>query len=409
MSVRGGLVRAAAVVGLALAQLRRSPGRTALTVVAVALAVLSVTLLASLGVGVVAVGEDGLDDTDRDLWITDDPDRSTAGSSENAIADASEVAGSLNTRDDVRTASPIALHEVYIGSGEDAQRWSAVGVHETHGGFDFEDGGGFELDPVDYAEAPREEPASGEIVLDPRIASELDVSVGDSVQVGSSKQTTGDHEFTVVGISAHHSGYLGSPAVTMPIVDLQLLAGTSGTDRATFIMADTTDDADSAAVRDELQQEYPEYSVQTSDEQVEALVTDRPIVIASGMTLVGLAVVGSGVLIVNLFVLVAYQQRDELAALRAIGLSRRLLAGTIAVQGFIVGILGGVVGVAATPLLVDGLNRLARSVVGFEELLVTSTAVYAAGFALALCVGTAVAAVTGWRAGRHARLDHLGV
>ncbi len=373
-----------------------------MTVLAVAAAVLAVTLLASLGVGVVEVGEESLADADRDLWLTNED-----ATTENAISDASEVAAALEGREDIRTASPIALHEVYLGSEDgELRRVSAVGVHETHGGYDFQQGGGFELEPADYRTAPRSAPVSNEIVLDPRTARALDISVGDSIRIGSSKQTA-EHEFTVVGTSSHHSTLLGSPAATVPLADLQYLAGTSGTDRATFIMADTAENADSVAVRDSLRREYPQYDIQTSKQQVETVLTDRPAVIASGVTLVGLAIVGSTVLLVNLFVLVAYQQRDELAALRAIGLSRRLLAGTIGVQGLFVGMLGGVVGLAATPPLVAGLNRVAASTVGIEELLLTPVEVYAVGFALALVVGGIAAIVTGWHAGRYARLEQL--
>jgi len=402
VSIRRGVVQVSAAVGVAAAQLRRSPGRTALTVLAVAAAVLAVTLLASLGVGVVEVGEESLADTDRDLWLTNEN-----AATENAITDASEVAVALEGREDVRTAAPIALHELYLKSEDgELHRVPAVGVHETHGGYDFQQGGGFELEPADYRTAPRSAPVSSEIVLDPRTARTLDVSVGDSIRIGASKQTA-DHEFTVVGTSSHHSTLLGSPTATVPLADLQYLAGTSGTDRATFIMADTAEDADSVAVRDSLRREYPQYDIQTSKQQVETVLTDRPAVIASGVTLVGLAVVGSTVLLVNLFVLVAYQQRDELAALRAIGLSRRLLAGTIGVQGLFVGVLGGVVGLAATPPLVAGLNRFAASTVGIEELLLTPVEVYAVGFALALGVGGIAAIVTGWHAGRYARLEQL--
>lgn len=402
MSVRRGVVRVRAVLGIAAAQLRRSPGRTALTVLAVAVAVLSVTLLASLGLGVVDVGEESLGDADRDLWLT------AAGSdTDNGIVDASEVAATIEAREDVRTAAPIALHDIYIGTDDgELRRVPAVGVHETHGGYDFQQGGGFELEPADYRTAPRSAPARSEIVLDPRTATALDVSVGDTVRIGASRAHA-DREFTVVGTSSHHSTLLGSPAATVPLVDLQYVAGTSGTDRATFVMADTTDDADSTAVSDELQAKYPDYAVRTSEEQVEMLLTDRPVVLASGATLVGLAIVGSTVLLVNLFVLVAYQQRDELAALRAIGLSPRLLAATIGVQGLFAGVLGGLLGVAATPLLRTGLNRVAASAIGIEELLITPPEVYLAGFSLALCLGGIVAVLTGFHAGRYARLDRL--
>ncbi|ELY80879.1 hypothetical protein C488_03785, partial [Natrinema pellirubrum DSM 15624] len=149
------------------------------------------------------------------------------------------------------------------------------------------------------------------------------------------------------------------------------------------------------------------YDVRTSDNQIQSVLEERSIVLASGITLVGLAVLGGAVLTANLFALVAHQQREQLAALRAIGLSRGLLAGVIGTQGLLIGLFGGLLGLAATPPAVIGLNRLSASVLGFEELLRTPPAVYAGGLALALAVGTVVAVVAGWRAGRYARIEHL--
>ncbi|SIR83787.1 ABC transporter permease [Natronorubrum thiooxidans] len=413
MSLQRIAVRTRAVVGLALAQLRRAPGRTALTVVAVMLAVLSVTLLASLGVGVVQTGEDGLENANRDIWISSDPIDPAASGTANPIVGSHGVSADITERDDISSASPIAMHEVYIGTESgDLERTSAVGVHETHDGFDFEAGGGFEtvlnVSAGEHLEHQRTgEPTNEEIVLDPNTAETLDVSVGDTVFLGTSRETAQDHEFTVVGIAAYYSQYLGSDAEAVPLTDLQAVAGTAGTDRATFITASVEDGADRDAVSDDLAAEYPAYDVRTSDEQVGAMFEERSLVLASGATLVGLALVGGIVLTINLFALVAYQQRDELAALRAIGLSRWVLAGTIGVQGLVIGLFGGLAGLAATPVLTMALNHLASSVVGFDSLLQTPLEVYVAGLALAIVVGTVVAVVTGWRAGRYARLEHL--
>ncbi len=405
-------VRLRAVVGLALAQLRRSPGRTALTVLAVTIAVLSVTLLASLGVGVVETGEDGLDNANRDIWISNDPVDPGASGTENPIADSHGLTAEITQRDDVRSASPIAMHEMYVGTDEESvERHPAVGVHETHDGFTFEDGGGFERDDEEIAAAVDsrpEEPTTGEIVIDPEIAAEHDIGVGDTIYLGASRETATDTEFTVIGISDYYSQFLGSPAMTVPLLDLQTVAGTAETDRATFVTADVTDDADRETVQTAIDEEYPEYDVRTSDGQIGAVLEDRPVVIASGFTLVALAVIGGVVLTANLFVLVTAQQRQQLAALRALGLSRLVIAGTIGVQGLVVGLAGGLVGLLATPPITYGLNRLAGSTIGFDGLLVTPPAVYAAGVALAVGVGTVVAVITGWRASRYARLKHLG-
>ncbi|MGQ3411045.1 ABC transporter permease [Natrinema sp. LN54] len=410
MTLSGAVVRLRAVVGLAFAQLRRSPGRTALTVLAVTLAVLSVTVLASLGVGVVDKGEQGLDNADRDIWISSDPVDPSASGTENPIVGAHAKSAEITARDDVQSASPIAMYDVYLGTNaSDLERRPAVGVQETHDGFNFREGRGFEVDEETAASPPPEEPEVGEIVIDPRVADSLNVSVGETIYVGTSRQTADAAEFTVVGTSGYYSQYLGSPGVTVPLGDLQAVAGTSGTDRATFITADVTDDADRTTVANDLDEEYPEYDVRTSDEQVQSMVEERTIVLASGATLVGLAVVGGVVLTANLFALVAHQQREQLAALRAVGLSRRVLAGTIGTQGLVIGLLGGLVGLATTPLAVIGVNRFAASVLGFEGLLRTPPAVYLGGFALALVVGTVVAIVAGWRAGRYARIEHLEI
>ncbi|MDS0475440.1 ABC transporter permease [Natrinema sp. 1APR25-10V2] len=410
MNAAGAIVRTRAVAGLALAQLRRSPGRTVLTVLAVTLAVLSVTVLASLGVGVVEKGEQGLDSADRDIWISRDPVDPSASGTENPIVGAHGMAAELTAREDIESAAPIAMYDVYIGTNEsDLRRSPAVGVQETHEGFDFESGEGFAVDRDVALSPPPDEPRTGEIVLDPRTAAALNVSVGDTVYIGTSRQTAPNHEFTVVGTSSYYSQYLGSPAMTVPLGDLQAVAGTSGTDRATFVTADVTADADRAAVADELGEDYPTYEVRTSGEQVEGMLEERTVVLASGATLVGLAIVGGVVLTANLFALVAHQQREQLAALRAVGLSRGVLAGTIGAQGLLIGLAGGLVGLAATPLIVLGLNRFSTAVLGFERLLQTPPEVYAGGFALALCVGTVVALVAGWRAGRYARVEHLEI
>ncbi|SEV80538.1 ABC transporter permease [Natrinema salifodinae] len=404
----GAVIRAKAVLGLALAQLRRSPGRTALTVVAVTLAVLSVTVLASLGVGVLEKGERGLDNADRDIWVSREPVDPTASGTENPIAGAHGVSAELTARDDISSASPIAMYDIYVGTDpSELQRRPAVGVQETHDGFDFEAGHGFEVDEETAASPPPDEPERNEIVIDPRVAEELGVSVGDTIHVGTSRHTAATHEFTVIGISGYYSQYLGSPAMTVPLGDLQAVAGTSGTDRATFITADVESDADRDAVAADLNADYPEYDVRTSDQQVQSMLEERTIVLASGATLVGLAVLGGVVLTANLFALVAHQQRDELAALRAVGLSRRVLAGTIGAQGLVIGLVGGLIGVAATPLAVLGLNRFSASMLGFERLLQTTPEIYLGGFALAILVGTIVALVSGWRAGRYARIEHV--
>jgi len=144
MSVGGAIVRTRAVIGLALAQLRRSPGRTVLTVL--------------------AVGHPGrpLGDRSREprrgrrregragtgqrrsghLDLSPPVDPGASGT-ENPISGAHGTAAELTARDDIASASPIAMYDVYLGTDpSNLQRRPAVGVQETHDGFDFEAGQG---------------------------------------------------------------------------------------------------------------------------------------------------------------------------------------------------------------------------------------------------------------------------
>ncbi|QSW98243.1 ABC transporter permease [Haloterrigena alkaliphila] len=403
------LRKIAAVGRLSTAQLRHDLGRTVLVIVAIALAVLAVTLLASLGLGVLETGQDRFDEADQDVWITGGSIELTAtGGMENPITDSHRLAADVAERDDVESASPIAFHAVYAGTDpSNLELVSGVGVPNEHGGLTLEEGDGFSEGDVHYGDGDYDGPMTEEVIVDPGTAERFDVGVGDSIYVGTNPDTAAEREFTVVGISSSYSQFLGTSTVTMPLSELQEIAGTTGTDRAAFVTATVADGADRDAVSDELQSEYPAYDVRTSEEQFESMFEDQVLLLASGVALVALAVLAGVVLTVNLLALVAAQQREELAALRAIGLSRGVIAGLVGGQGVVLGLCGGALGLLATPPAALALNALAAALVGFENLLRTPPAVYALGFGIAVGVGTVAAVVAGWRASLYARFETL--
>src|SRR6056297_698072 len=125
--------RTRAAVGLATARLRRDRARTVLAVVAVALAVLSVTLLGSLGAGVVETGQQKFDSADRDLWISGGPLRvspGTVGGFEGGLVDGHETSRELSSSPRIETASPLLFQTVYIGDSPESLR-TVVAVGST--------------------------------------------------------------------------------------------------------------------------------------------------------------------------------------------------------------------------------------------------------------------------------------
>ena len=407
-----GLSRLRAVLGLVIAQVRHRPSRTTLAVLGIALAVLSTTLLASVGFGVLETGTQKFDASGRDLWVTGGPIElapGTVGGFKNTVLDSHEVAVEIQNREDVATATPMAFKTVYVSpTGSDFDTVIGVGMPKDGGqSVAIKEGTSFTRGDVHYGNGSYDGPMTHEVIIDPRIAEMYNLSVGDSVFIGGTIVDARQNEFTVVGISPTFSRFLGAPTVAVHLSELQEITGTAGTDRATWITIKLRDGANVTAVQQELQRQYPEYDVRTNQEQMRSILNDKAIIMAAAATLVVLAIVAGLALTINLLALIVYQQQTELAALKAVGLSSRTLVGVVAGQGIVLGLLGGAIGLALTPPAVVGLNYIATQLVGFEDLLRTPDYVLIAGGVIAIVIGTISAMVAGWRIVRINPLVHL--
>lgn len=403
--------RLRAGLGLAIAQLRYYRVRTVLTVVAIALAVLSTTLLASVGAGVVETGTDRLDRADRDLWMTGGPLRIAPGSVggfENAIVGAHRLRADLNERDDVRVAVPLAFHTVYAGTDPDDLR-TVVGVGVPGGGpsIAISRGETFRAGDAHYAGGAYDGPMSRELLVDERTAERFDVDVGDRLYVGGTLANARRNAFVVRGVTPTFSRFLGTPTVAMHLSELQTLVGTTGTDRAGLVTITLVDGADPEAVAAELERAYPDYDVRTNREQLRSFLRERAIVIASGVALVGIAVVAGIALTVNVMSLIVYHQRREFAALKAAGVSSRTLLVAVAGQATVMGGLGAGLGLALSPPAVVAVNLVAERLTGFAGIAQLADWMVVVGVATAIGIGSVGALAAGWRVLGVGPLDQL--
>ncbi|UPV98936.1 ABC transporter permease [Halorussus gelatinilyticus] len=407
------LTKLRAVLGITVAQLTHERTRTVLAIFGIALAVLSTTLLASVGYGVVETGQQKFDASGRDLWITGGPVQLAPGSVggfENTLTNAHGIARNLTAREDIRTAEPMAFQTVYVGTNpDDLQTIVGVGVRGTgsSGSAQITRGAGFTGPDRHYAGGSYDGKMTREILIGPRTANLLNVSVGDTIHVGGTVVSARQNEFTVIGISPTFSRFLGTPSVTLRLSELQELTGTTQTDPATMITIDLRSGVDTAAIEQELQQKYPQYDVRTNREQLQSILADKAVVLASGLVLVILAVLAGVALTANLLALLVYQQRQQLAAAKALGISSSVLIGTAASQGLLLGLLGGAVGLGITPFAGAGLNMVAARLVGFEGLVQTPDLVFGIGAVVAVGIGMIGSLVAGWRVGRVQPLTHL--
>lgn len=408
----GRLAKLRAVVGIATEQLRHDRTRTVLAIIGVTLAVLAATLLGSVGYGVIATGEEKFDTAGRDLWITGGPVQITpgaAGGFQSSIHDSHTVSQQIEERETVQTAVPMLFQTVYLGnSSSSLNTVVAVGVPSS-GGATITAGDGFSrTDRAHYANGNYSGPPLEEVIVDQRIASQYGLSVNESVHIGGTVAGARQTNYTVVGVSPTFSRFLGTSTVAVPLSELQTMTGAARTDRATFITVSLRPDANVSAVEADLEQAYPTYDIRTNREQLQAVLAEQIVVIASGVTLVVLAILAGLVLTINLLALLVYQQRESLAALRSMGVSTTTLAGVVGSQGLILGILGGGLGLILTPAVAALLNRAAMAIVGFEGLVRTPDIVFAIGAVIAVVIGTLSAIAAGWQVARVNPLEHLG-
>jgi putative ABC transport system permease protein len=399
-----GRVRAAG--GIAAAQLRHHRRRTVLAVLGVGLAVFLVVSLGGLGYGMVTTGDQAIAWFQNDLWVTGGGvaiERSSVGGVANPIQDAHGLSADLEAREGVRYAQPVGFQTVYVSpDGESFDTVVGVGVGGDAARLRI--ASRFNRRDIHYANGTYDGPMTGRIIVGPRVASRYGLSEGDTLHVGSTLVSARTHEFTVVGVTGDFSNFLGSQTVGMHLSELQEVSGTTGTDPAAVIAVTLAPGADAGAVARDIERQYPSLDVRTDDEQVRATIGDQAPLLASAVALVGLAVGGGVVLVLNVLALLVHQQRGQLAALRASGVPTRTLVGVVTLQGALLGLAGGLLGVAVAVPTAALLDHGIELVTGYSGLVRTPVWLLAGGLALALVMGVLGAAAAGWRV---ARLDPL--
>lgn len=406
--------RIRATVGLvwvSLRQLRSDRMRTILAVAGIILAVLSVTLLTGVGAGVISTGNELFEQSGRDLWVSGGPidvAPGSVGGFQNPIPDAHPLAENISQQDGVRTAVPMAFQVIYVSTdGENFNTTMGSGVPGFGGSVSITEGDGFTGPETHYADGTYDGPFTNQAVIAPTTAERLNLSVGDSIYAGGTIASARQHKFEVVGISPTFSNFLGTGTVTLRLSELQTLTGNAYADTATLITIDTASGADRAAVRDELEARFPEYTFRTNQEQLVSLLERQAVILAAGTSLVVLGIVSGAILALNLLLSIIYVQRKPLSVLRAVGATRRGVVGIAVIQALVIATIGYLLAVLLTPILAAGLDQIAVSLTGFENLVQVPQYGYVAGAVVAFGFALLGGIIGAWRVTRIASAQQL--
>lgn len=398
------------LVGIAVSQLRHRWVRATLGVIGVAVAVLATILLLSLGFSVLDIGSAGFTRIGGDLWVTAGSVTfapGAVGGIEADILGAHSVAADIERTDGVADARALSFQSVYVGTEPgDYDTIVGAGVTGDESTFQTTRGQTFQATDTHYANGSYDGPMTNEVLLDKRAANQLGVEVGDTIHVGGTLAAADNNEFTVVGISNDVARYLGTPTIMLHLSELQEVSGTTGTDPAATILVTVEDGTNETAVQAELQEEYPEYEIRTNQEQFESVLQSQSALLASAVTIVVLAILGGIALVSNVLGLFVYQQREALAALRAVGISTGLLLRVVVAQGLTIAAFGAAIGIAVAAPAVRLLNRIVTAVTGLEFVSMPPWTA-AVGGGIALSLGLVGSLVAGLLVVRVSPLEHL--
>lgn len=400
MSVLGRLRRYRAIISIIFAQITRNRFRTALAIVGIVLAVMSTTLLAGVGAGVLETGESQFESADRDLWLSSGPVgiSATSGGFENTLYDAHSVGREIDQIEGVDHGVPIGFQTVYVSdTNSDFSTIIGTGVTASGRAVSITEGKAFPSSYQHYDNGNYTGAMSRQVLIDSQTAERFNVGVGDTLFIGGTLSSARSNEFEIVGVSNTFSSFLGTPTITMPLSELQTVTGSTETDAATFVTIEIEDDAEVNEVKTRIQDQYPEFTARNNQQQLEAVLQNQALVLAGAATLVVLAFMSGLALTTNLLGLVVYQQRSTLAALQAVGMPKSTLITIVSGQGLALGIVGGIFGVGLTFPAAKILNRIGQILVGFEGLVQVPDEVLVIGFGIATIVGTLSAGIVAWR------------
>lgn len=399
------------LVGIAVALLRHERGRTLLAVAGVSLAVLAAVLLASVGMGVLATGEQKFDQAGRDLWISGGPveiQPGSVGGFENPLVGAHRLDAQLEAREDIVIANPFVFQTVYASpNGSEFDTIVGAGGAGWGPSVNIIEGRAITRGDPHYANGTFDGPMHYEVLVDERTAARYNLSIGDSLYLGGTLATARENEFTVVGVTDTYSNFVGTSTVVMPPSELQEITGLTASDRAAMLTVRVAEGASIEQTATELEQAYPEYTIRTNSEQLRAILADQAVIITSGASLVLLAVVAGILLLTNLQLSFVSRHRETFGALTALGTSQSSLVVVVVMNTICIGIIGGAIG---SGLAVPGIwiiNWVATTVTGFESLVSISVPILLGGFGASVAVSFVGGLVATLYLGRIRPLKHL--
>lgn len=396
--MRRRLRRIVAVAGLGIGRVRgklagRASNRVLLSVTGVAIAVLLMTTISGVALGLAS--QTAVQSEDVDYWIVPEGgsvDTIAVSTDGPRLGDTHRIAGELNPDDRIEHATPVLLQIVPVDSSDGRQFVLFAGVIAPRKGSTRIAGvPTTALSPGDpyYNAGGYNGTWTGEAVLNPAAAEVLNRSQGETVRI-----TGAGANFSIVGVSDDSltTGIGTAPVAVVHLSELQTITGTDAADSADQLLVSTTD----TGVRSRLEDVYPAGTVVTRTGIAARQASTSSLPLAMGITAFVVAVVVGVLFTATMMGLEITNDRRALGTLAAVGYAPQSVTVLVVAETVSVAAVGGVVGVVLGGAGLVGINAVVAEVVGVRSLAVFDLALLSYGFGTALLIGVLAALYPIW-------------
>ncbi len=346
----------------------RRPRRTLATVAQIALAVATLLAMLSIGSGVAATTRGWFDDNHFDVWVQTVASKPFDASAERLIA----------STEGVRDAQGWTQNAIRV-EGQDAGVWGLpsrppMNTHLLQGRW------------YSDAEARAHAPVA---VLGRTIAKATGKDVGDVIRVSTSGGAT---RFRVIGVSGNQAENGG--VVFMPLGTLQKMLGSPGAVNSYWITTTWADhgliDRATTRIEDTLaahgHQVLTNVMYDAKEQQVAANATLTTMVAVLGLLIVAISMVA----LVNTITMAVLERTREIGMLRSVGARARDVRRIFGTEGFVVAMLGWLLGVPLGYALTRALGWAVGESVGLDIAFMFPAAYVALALAGTITVALAV-------------------
>jgi putative ABC transport system permease protein len=323
--------------------------------------------------------------------------------SEAGIRNADAVAARIAAVEGVRSVAPVLGAQLYLIAGDTPGDASAAPGARQEPLFSVG------VDPAAqmlYALLEGGEPGAGEVVVSEPLAAFYGIGVGDALRLSAELDVAlgrprDARAFRVSGIGDFLYDYAGQRSLAIPIDELRALTGRA--DEVSLFAAAAAEGVDDDALARRIELAVPEVSVYSTAELMAAM-DERLLYFRQLATILGsVALVVTALLVATIVTIGVRERFGEIAALRAIGVSRdRLLLGIVA-EGLALATVGCLLGLPFGLWMAGRLDQILLAFPGIPANLsffVLSPARVAFAFGIVVLVGAAAGLLPGLHAVR---------